>query len=74
MRTGWPGCDSVAVLPSTGRTRSTVPLARSSRTEMMPLRLRARAIETGQRSRTASQPASRSPDGESVRRDHGGAA
>ena len=67
-----PAGDSVAVLPSTGRTRSTVPLARSSRTEMMPLRLRARAIDTGQRSRTASQPASRSPDGESVRRDDGG--
>ena len=70
---GWPGWDSVAVLPSRGRTRSTVPLARSSRTEMMPLRLRARAI--GDR---AAQPHGQ-PAGEQVtrgrvgRRDDGGA-
>ena len=45
VRSGWPGCESVAVLPSSGRTRSTVPLARSIRTEMIPLRLRERASD-----------------------------
>ena len=63
-RTGWPGWLRVAIEPS-GRTRSMAPLLRSSRTLTMPVPVRDLARRTGQRRVRASQPASRSVDGES---------